>query len=45
MAEGVRAEAGEESLEKIKMFNGHRWQAASEMAHLLVFKPLCNPLS
>lgn len=49
MAEIVKAEASEASLEKIKMFNGHRWPAASEMAprdpHLLVFGPLCNPPS
>ena len=48
MAGAVKAEAGEESLEKIKMFKVG-WQAASEMApsdpNLLVFRPLCNSSS
>lgn len=37
-AEEIKAKASEDSMEKIEISNGHRWQAASEM-------PLSDPTS
>lgn len=45
MAEEVKAEASEDSVEKIEISNGHRWQAASELAFMtppLGTRALCN---